>query len=130
MGGVIIRAGLPHLAKYRPIFCSFLSFASPHIGMTYNSSFLVSMGMNFFVTFKKYASIKELLLKDQSCFQDNFLFKLSKDDVSSRSINPSLSDASKMWFWSRAIRTATAQSTADSAICPTTSNSIRLRRWM
>ena len=81
MGGIIIRSGLRYLTKYRKYFCSYISFGSPHLGMCYSNSFLVSMGMKFFVSVKKYESIKEILFKDQPKLKDNFFYKLSKNDV-------------------------------------------------
>ena len=82
MGGLIIRSGLRFLGKYKKYFCSFLTFGTPHLGMCYNESWLVSLGMIFFVNFKRYKSINEILFKDQSSLKENFLFKLSEDDVS------------------------------------------------
>ncbi len=40
MGGVIIRAALPHLAKYKRKMFSFMTLSSPHLGFMYGSGFL------------------------------------------------------------------------------------------
>lgn len=81
LGGLIIRSGLRFLSKFRRYFCSFLTFGSPHLGMCYNNSVLISLGMRFFINFKKYESIRQLLFKDKDELQKNFLYILSKDQV-------------------------------------------------
>ena len=36
IGGLIIRAALPHLAEYAPKFFTYISLGSPHLGYMYN----------------------------------------------------------------------------------------------
>jgi len=45
MGGLIIRAALPHLAEFAPKFFTFISLGSPHLGYMYNSNKLFDAGM-------------------------------------------------------------------------------------
>jgi triacylglycerol esterase/lipase EstA (alpha/beta hydrolase family) len=45
LGGLIIRASLPHLEEYSDKFYSYMSLSSPHIGYMYNSSKLFDAGM-------------------------------------------------------------------------------------
>jgi triacylglycerol esterase/lipase EstA (alpha/beta hydrolase family) len=44
MGGLIIRAALPHLAKYRDKMGTYMSFSSPHLGVNKGDSKLVEIG--------------------------------------------------------------------------------------
>jgi triacylglycerol esterase/lipase EstA (alpha/beta hydrolase family) len=44
LGGVIVRASLPHLSEYSSKFFTFISLASPHLGQLHNSSKLVELG--------------------------------------------------------------------------------------
>ncbi len=41
MGGIIIRAALPHLEKFKERMYSFITLSSPHLGYMYNSSKLI-----------------------------------------------------------------------------------------
>ena len=41
LGGVIIRAALPHLQEYSDKFHTFISFSSPHLGFMYHSSKMI-----------------------------------------------------------------------------------------
>lgn len=45
MGGLVIRAALPHLAKYKRQFYNFITLSSPHLGCVYGSSFMINTGM-------------------------------------------------------------------------------------
>jgi hypothetical protein len=45
LGGLIIRAALPHLAEYSTKFFTYMSLSSPHLGDTYNSNKLFDAGM-------------------------------------------------------------------------------------
>ena len=45
LGGLIMRAALPHLKSYASKFHSFFSFACPHLGYMYSKSSIVSAGL-------------------------------------------------------------------------------------
>ena len=45
LGGVIIRAALPHLIKYQDKMFTFLTLSSPHLGYMYSSSSLIDAGL-------------------------------------------------------------------------------------
>ena len=47
LGGLIIRAALPHLLEVSDKFQFFLTFSAPHLGIMYNSSKLIDAGMWF-----------------------------------------------------------------------------------
>lgn len=46
LGGVIIRAALPHLIEYKVNMYTFVSLSSPHLGYGYNNSLLIDAGKN------------------------------------------------------------------------------------
>lgn len=45
LGGLIIRAALPHLEEFKDKFYTYMSFSTPHLGYMYNSSKLFDAGM-------------------------------------------------------------------------------------
>lgn len=45
LGGLIIRAALPHLSQYNDKFFTYMSLSSPHLGYMYNSNKLFDAGM-------------------------------------------------------------------------------------
>ncbi len=45
LGGLIIRAALPHLAEFSSKFYTYISMGSPHLGYMYNSNKLFDAGM-------------------------------------------------------------------------------------
>lgn len=47
MGGIITRAALPHLEKYKKQFYTLMTLSSPHLGYMYNTSKLIGAGMWF-----------------------------------------------------------------------------------
>ena len=54
LGGLIIRAALPHLSEYQNNMYSFLTLSSPHLGYLYNTSSIIDTGINnIFATFLK-----------------------------------------------------------------------------
>lgn len=81
LGGVIIRAALPHLEKYSDKFYSYISLASPHLGYIFNSSSLVDAGMWVMKKWMNNRCIKQLSLKDHKEIEDCFLYQLSKKKV-------------------------------------------------
>lgn len=56
LGGIIIRAALPHLTEFKHKMYTFLSLSSPHLGYMYNSSKVVDAGriILIFNKYKKY----------------------------------------------------------------------------
>lgn len=46
LGGLIIRAALPHLSKYQDRFYSYVSLSSPHLGYISNSNKVIDTGNN------------------------------------------------------------------------------------
>ena len=73
LGGLIVRAALPHLKQFGPNFYTFMTLGTPHLGAD-SVNFLVNAGMNFMGYFKGYQSVLEISLLDQN----NLLLNLSK----------------------------------------------------
>jgi triacylglycerol esterase/lipase EstA (alpha/beta hydrolase family) len=76
LGGVIIRAGMRHLAAYKDKVNLLITLASPHLGIHRMDNFLVSAGVWYMIKFDKVRSLNELNYTDD----DNVLLKLSKDE--------------------------------------------------
>jgi hypothetical protein len=80
LGGVIIRAALPHLNEYSSRFYSFVSFSSPHLGYLLSSSSLVDAGIWVMKKWLGCKSLKQLSFKDEKDFEKCFLYNLSKQE--------------------------------------------------
>lgn len=75
LGGVIIRAGMKHLAQYKEKVNLLITLASPHLGIHRLDNALVSAGIWYMIRFDKVKSLNELNHSDD----DNVLIKLSRD---------------------------------------------------
>lgn len=78
LGGLIIRASLPHLQSLSEKFQFLLTFSSPHLGYMYNTSKLVDAGMWIIKKWKKSLSLKQLSMTDTNDPKSSFLYCLSK----------------------------------------------------
>lgn len=76
LGGVVIRAGLRHLAAYKERMNVLITLASPHLGIAKMDNFLVSAGVWYMIKFDKVRSLNELNHNDE----ENLLLKLSRDE--------------------------------------------------
>ena len=77
LGGVIIRAALPHLKEFSEYMYSFMTFSSPHLGFLYNSSKLINTGMWVLKKWTKTKCLDQLTLSDAESIEDTYIFKLS-----------------------------------------------------
>lgn len=77
MGGMIIRAALPHLDKFKDKMFTYISLSTPHLGYIYNASKIISTGMWFLSKWKKSESLTQLSMADSKNIEDSFLYKLS-----------------------------------------------------
>ena len=78
LGGLIIRASLPHLEKYKDKFHGYLTLCSPHLGYMYKSSKLFTTGMSFFKMWKKSVVLNQLQMTDSKNVEQTALYKLSQ----------------------------------------------------
>ncbi|CAD8069313.1 unnamed protein product [Paramecium primaurelia] len=77
LGGIIIRAALPHLSKYKDKMFTYLSLGSPHLSYTLSSSKVVDTGLWFIRKWKKCICLNQLTLNDSSNPLETCLYKLS-----------------------------------------------------
>jgi hypothetical protein len=80
LGGVIIRAALPHLHEYKGIMNTFMTLSSPHLGLMYNTNSLVSTGVWFMKTFSTTRSLQQLSLNDDPIIENTALYKISLNE--------------------------------------------------
>ena len=58
LGGVIIRAALPHLDSLKHLFFSYASLSSPHLGYTFHKNALITTGLWLMQKFTECQSLK------------------------------------------------------------------------
>lgn len=78
LGGLIIRAALPHLEKFSSKMYMFMTFSSPHLGFVYNSSMIIDTGIWLLKKIKKSLALLQLTMTDKNSFEECFLYKLAK----------------------------------------------------
>jgi len=77
MGGIIIRAALPHLENYKEKMFTYISLSTPHLGYMYNASKIISTGMWLLSKWKKSKSLIQLSMSDSKNLEETFLYELS-----------------------------------------------------
>ena len=77
MGGLIIRAAIPHLKQFSQKFYSYISLSTPHLGYLYTPPPLTQAGLWVMNTWNKCDSIQELSMLDNSDIKETTLYKLS-----------------------------------------------------
>ena len=78
LGGLIIRAALPHLAEYSQKFFTYMSLSSPHLGYMYNSNKLFDAGMWVLKNWRKSRCLTQLSMTDESNPEDTCLYRLTQ----------------------------------------------------
>ena len=78
LGGLIIRASLPHLEEYKAKFFTYMSLGSPHLGYMYNSNQLLNAGMWLLKKWKNSKSLTQLSMTDHKQVEDTCLYKLTQ----------------------------------------------------
>ena len=79
LGGIIIRAALPLLSKYKSKFYSYMSLATPHLGVKLKKKYIAA-GLWFMKMFSSNKCLEQLNLEDSSEITDTFLYQLSKSE--------------------------------------------------
>jgi Putative serine esterase (DUF676) len=78
LGGLIIRAALPHLeGELKDKFYTYMSLSSPHMGYMYNSNKLFDAGMWFLKKWRKSKCLVQLSMTDSKNIEETTLYKLS-----------------------------------------------------
>jgi len=78
IGGIIIRACLPHLKEFSNKMFLYCSLSSPHLGYMYSSSTLIDAGMWVLKKLKQCKSLDQLSLSDSKDLYESGLYKLSE----------------------------------------------------
>ena len=79
MGGVIARAALPHLERYRKQLGFYFSLSSPHLGYLNGVDVKIKTGLWFMRKMNKVKSLDQLSMEDSEKLRSTFLFKLSRE---------------------------------------------------
>lgn len=77
LGGLIVRAALPHLQEYSSKMHSFVSLSSPHLGYMYTASRLVDAGMWLLKAWNHSLCLKQLSMTDHPDPYQTVLYHLS-----------------------------------------------------
>lgn len=79
LGGVIIRAALPHLIDHRKKMRTFVTTGSPHLGRKDSDSPLFDIGFNILQSLSSSVVLRQLALKDESDIRKTVMYNLSKE---------------------------------------------------
>ena len=77
LGGLIVRAALPHLQDFYPSLHTFLSLSSPHLGYMYTASHLLDAGLWLLKAWSHSLCLKQLSMTDHPDPYQTALFRLS-----------------------------------------------------
>jgi hypothetical protein len=77
IGGLIIRAALPHLLEFSNKFWLYMSLSTPHLGYIYSTSSLIDAGMWLLKTWKKSKSLEQCSLSDSKDLKDCYLYRMA-----------------------------------------------------
>lgn len=80
LGGLIIRAALPYLEKFKEKMHGYLTLCSPHLGYMYKSSKLFNAGMWVLKKWRKSTCLSQLAMTDSKELEKTALFELSKSE--------------------------------------------------
>eukprot|EP00347_Sterkiella_histriomuscorum_P005091 403357933 len=78
LGGLIIRASLPYLEKFKDKFHGYLTLCSPHLGYMYKSSKLFNAGLWVLKKWRKSQCLAQLSMSDHKDLESTTIFELSK----------------------------------------------------
>jgi len=81
LGGVIIRAALPHLEEYKDKMHTLLTLSSPHLGYLFHTSSLVNFGMWCLKAWQQSKCLAQLSLTDHKELSKCFLYQLAHAKV-------------------------------------------------
>ncbi|KAH7647127.1 ZW18 protein [Cryptosporidium bovis] len=79
LGGVIIRAALPHLKMFSEYFYLYWSLSTPHLGCISNNSKLINVGVWIMKKWSSSQSLNQLSLSDSQKYEDTFMYKLATE---------------------------------------------------
>jgi len=77
LGGLIIRAALPLLEKYKDKMHGYMTLCSPHLGFMVKSSKLITTGIWFMKAWKKSVVLNQLSMSDSKIIEKTALYQIS-----------------------------------------------------
>jgi len=80
LGGVIIRAALPHLSRFKDKMETFVTLSSPHLGYMYASNTIVNTGLWVLKRLRKSKCLEQLSMTDSTNYKESFLYRLSQSE--------------------------------------------------
>lgn len=78
LGGLIIRAALPYLDKYKSKMHGFLTLCTPHLGYMYKSGKMINAGLWVLKKWRKSKCLGQLTMSDSKDLEKTCLFEMSK----------------------------------------------------
>lgn len=79
LGGIIIRAALPHLYMFSSQFYLYWSLSTPHLGCISNNSKLINAGVWIMRKWSSSQCINQLALSDAPNYEETFMYKLATE---------------------------------------------------
>lgn len=82
LGGILVRAALPFMASFRPIFKTLITISTPHLGASNSSTMdLLNLGKALFFSFSTNQTVKQIALKDfDKSQEESYLYRLSQEE--------------------------------------------------
>ena len=80
LGGMILRAALKHIKRFRKNFNMLMTLCTPHLGLLETNNCLIDTGIFYLKSIKKLQNIKELCGEEERQESGNFLEELAKDE--------------------------------------------------
>lgn len=78
MGGLVIRAALPYLSRYKANMFGYITLSSPHLGVKYADSYLLELGKWFIKKFDKSESFEQMTLNDGKSIKETYIYEMSR----------------------------------------------------
>jgi hypothetical protein len=78
LGGLIIRAALCYMEKFKGKMFTVVTLSSPHLGLMYASSVLVEAGVWVWTSLTQAPSLKQISMSDASVVKGTALYQLSE----------------------------------------------------
>lgn len=80
LGGLIIRAALPYLEKFKDKMHGFLTLCTPHLGYMYKCGKMFNAGMWVLKKWRKSVCLTQLSMADSKDLDKTVLYELSNSD--------------------------------------------------
>lgn len=78
LGGLMLRTALPYFEKHKAKMHGFVTFSSPHVGYASHNSTMIKSGLWVMSKFVENGAVKQLQMKDDTDFEECFLYKCSE----------------------------------------------------